>query len=185
MQEFIIKIDQREKKPWFTGLNQTHSKKTSIRYARNETADYTIEGGENEIAIERKSLIDMLGTLSLAKDDAGNRKRDRFEREIGRMQGIRQSYIVVEAPLERILQCGQALKGQISKILLLRIIIRLKRKYPRTRWFFAANREQAEQISFTLLWKAYQKIKGDVKCCQKEPGKQFCKCSKRETRRLK
>ena len=170
----IIKIDQREKKPWFTGLNQTHSKKTSIRYARNETADYTILGGEDEIAIERKTLIDMLGTLSLAKDDAWNRKRDRFENEIRRMQGIRQTFIVVEAPLERVLQTGLAIKGQISKILLLRAIIRLKRKYPRTRWYFAANREHAEMIGFMLLWKAYQQINKEAICCQNNSKKKFC-----------
>lgn len=116
----------------------------------------------------------MLGTLSLAKDDAGNRKRDRFEKEIKRMQGIRQTFIVVEAPLERVLQTGQAIKGQISKILLLRAIIRLKKKYPRTRWYFAANREHAEMIGFMLLWKAYQRINKEAICCQNNSKKKFC-----------
>lgn len=170
MQEFIIKIDQREKKPWFLLL----APKIKIRYARNTTADYTIEGGEQEIAIERKTLVDILGTLSLAKDDAGNRKRDRFEKEIKRMQGIRQTFIVVEAPLERVLQTGLAIKGQISKILLLRAIIRLKMKYPQTRWYFATNREQAEMIGFILLWRAYQRINKEALCYQKNFKIKFC-----------
>lgn len=153
--EFIVKIDQREKKPWFVIGNNNHFK---YQFSRNATADYTITGGESEIAIERKSLIDFFGTMILGKDNAGNRKRDRFENEIERMQSIRNTFIIVEAPLDRILQCGISLKGQIYKILLFRAILRLKKKYPKTRWIFATDRQSAEKIGLRILFNAYQKI---------------------------
>ena len=52
------------------------------------TADYTIQGLENFIAIERKNLDDLLGCCG--------RERERFEKEIQRLLGYPCRALVIE-----------------------------------------------------------------------------------------
>lgn len=54
-----------------------------------QTGDYSLVGLESHIAIERKSLDDLLGSLGTG--------RDRFERELERMRGLPCRYVIVEA----------------------------------------------------------------------------------------
>lgn len=53
------------------------------------TGDYSVLGLEHLVAVERKSLDDMLGCVG--------RDRDRFEREIARLRGFEAKAIVIEA----------------------------------------------------------------------------------------
>jgi len=79
--EPIILIDTRERKPWrFTSA--TLSEKL-------ETGDYTVAGCEHLVAVERKSLDDLV--LCLTGD------RERFERELTRGTRIPHFIVVVEA----------------------------------------------------------------------------------------
>ncbi len=82
----VIMIDQREKLPWkFDSPTES---------ALLQTADYSIRGLEHRIAIERKSLDDLLGCVG--------RNRERFTRELERLQGIQCRCVVVESSLEDI-----------------------------------------------------------------------------------
>lgn len=58
------------------------------------TGDYSIKGLENHVAIERKSIDDLMGCIG--KD------RERFEREIARLRGYPVKALVVEATWEQI-----------------------------------------------------------------------------------
>jgi len=58
------------------------------------TGDYSIKGLENLVAVERKSLPDLMGCIG--------RDRERFEREIQRMKGIPSRCLVVEASWDEI-----------------------------------------------------------------------------------
>lgn len=59
-----------------------------------ETGDYSIEGMESRVTVERKSLTDLYGTLGGG--------RERFEREFERMQAMEFAAVVVEAGLPEI-----------------------------------------------------------------------------------
>lgn len=59
-----------------------------------KTGDYSLEGFEDRVTIERKSLSDLLG--SLGSD------RDRFMREVLRMQGYEYAGLVIEASMQTI-----------------------------------------------------------------------------------
>ena len=87
---FTVVIDNSEQLPW-----QFQSLKTDEPPSRRHlsrplvvptiwksinTADYSIEGFENQIVIERKSHADAAATFT--------RDRERFERELERMQDI-------------------------------------------------------------------------------------------------
>jgi len=59
------------------------------------TGDYSIKGHEDAVCCERKSLDDLYGTVGHG--------RDRFIRELERMQSYRFRALVIEATLEQVL----------------------------------------------------------------------------------
>jgi DNA excision repair protein ERCC-4 len=78
----VVVIDTREQRPyWFP--------RSVVRTLRS--GDYSIEGHEDEVAIERKSKADAYGTIGGG--------RDRFRREIERLARYDFAAIVVESSL--------------------------------------------------------------------------------------
>ncbi|WKZ17749.1 MAG: ERCC4 domain-containing protein [Candidatus Jettenia sp. CY-1] len=63
-----------------------------VKIATLSTGDYSLEHFEDKVTIERKSLPDLLGSL-------GN-DRDRFMREIQRMQAFEYAGLVIEASMQ-------------------------------------------------------------------------------------
>ncbi len=78
----VVIIDTREQNPWeFSNLA---SEPGSLA-----TGDYSIRGLEHLIAVERKSLDDLLACIG--------RERDRFRRELKRLQAYRFRVLIIEA----------------------------------------------------------------------------------------
>jgi ERCC4-type nuclease len=84
--DLTIIIDSREQKPY--------KFKNSI-VKKLDAGDYSILGFENQIAIERKSKSDAYGTI-------GN-GRDRFIRELIRLESYKYKAIIIEASLSNFL----------------------------------------------------------------------------------
>ena len=61
------------------------------------TGDYSVGGYEDSFAIERKSLADLVNTVIHG--------RDRFERELARMDGFKFRRLLVTCPFARV-DCG-------------------------------------------------------------------------------
>lgn len=159
--QFTIIADVREKTPWLFRSQWNLIKFDYSRLKKLYNADYTIQGGEDYIAIERKSVKDFIGTLSLEKTLQGSTRRNRFELELERMQGaVQNCYVIAEVPLSRILKTTGDI-STVNKTLLLRAIVRLKRRYPKIKWEFYENREAAEARAFYLLVAAYKTLKKD------------------------
>lgn len=86
----VVLVDTREQSPleigrfdnWFEGS----------KLATLETGDYSIEGMEHLVSLERKSLNDLVATLM--------HNRQRFFRELERMQAFPYRAILVEASYE-------------------------------------------------------------------------------------
>lgn len=77
----VVLIDRREQNPWsFANLP---SESDSL-----PTGDYSVRGLEHLVAIERKSLDDLLACCG--------RERDRFKRELQRLRAYRFRVLVVE-----------------------------------------------------------------------------------------
>ncbi len=81
---FTLIIDTRENDPLF----QRPPKGLPIIRTTLETGDYSILGFEGKIAVERKTIPDLLSCL-------GN-DRERFKRELEKLQGYEWKAIVVE-----------------------------------------------------------------------------------------
>jgi ERCC4-type nuclease len=89
-----ILVDTREQRPLSFGA-------APIRVATLATGDYSIEGGVDLVAIERKSLSDLFACI------AG--QRNRFERELERLAVLRYGALVIEATLADVLAgCPQS-----------------------------------------------------------------------------
>ena len=78
----VIVVDTREQEPWSFRDLATES-------GTLDTGDYSVRGLEHVVAIERKSLDDLLACIG--------RERDRFKRELQRLRAYRFRCLVVEA----------------------------------------------------------------------------------------
>lgn len=84
-------IDTREQKPWLLSPLKT-------QVATLTTGDYSVLGLERQIALERKSLPDLLGCIG------GGRKR--FESEIERLQAYPTRCVIIECSWREFEQGG-------------------------------------------------------------------------------
>jgi len=84
-----VLVDTSEKNPW------AFSPGVLLAYANLASGDYTVEGLERVITLERKSLDDLANTLA--------HDRDRFFAEARRLQEYRYRAIIVEGDLRQIL----------------------------------------------------------------------------------
>lgn len=77
-----ILIDTREQRP-LPFPSEAETARATLK-----VGDYTIEGFEDEVVVERKSLSDLMGSIS--------HDRERFIKELRRMRSYRLSVIVIE-----------------------------------------------------------------------------------------
>lgn len=97
MSEPTIIIDTREQRPWrFTGPSRRATVATG--------ADYTLEGAETEIGIERKSLEDLVGSITAGKE--------RFARSIAALKTRRWRCVIVESSISCVI--GGMYRSRIS-----------------------------------------------------------------------
>ncbi len=134
-----ILVDSREQHPFpFQG---EHYKDVQIERATLPTGDYSLAGLTDMVAIERKSIDDLVGCLT--------RERERFERELARARGLELFCVVVEASWEE-LSRGQFRSKMTAKSACQSVIAMQARGTP---FFFAGSRPAAEYFSYSLLQK--------------------------------
>lgn len=106
-------------------------------------ADYSIDGLEEEIQIERKSKEDLFGTL-------GGR-RDEFEAEISRLnERCKVAAVFVESEWTDIFQNPPS-HSRLPPKVVSRTVSSWTQKYPMVHWFFCAGRQHAESAVFRHL----------------------------------
>lgn len=98
---FVVICDTREARPFrFEGLfadAKDGNRPLLVRTERRGLAsgDYSLAGYADRVAIERKSLADLLSTLG--------QERERFERELARLDQMEHALVVVEASWHQVL----------------------------------------------------------------------------------
>lgn len=89
-----IIVDTREQRPWtFEDLPHIETRKAKL-----EAGDYSVEGLERRVAIERKSLDDWIGTVL--------RERPRFYRELEALRAYDVRAVMIESSVAEILRGG-------------------------------------------------------------------------------
>ena len=100
--EPVIVVDSREQNPWkFANLPSAPGSLS--------TADYSVKGLEHLIAVERKSLDDLLACIGI--------HRDRFKRELQRLRAYRFRALIIEANYNDLERGGWRSKIQPSAVL--------------------------------------------------------------------
>lgn len=142
---FRVVRDSREKKGhgWYFRASANCD---GMDVRKVETGDYTIEGYEHLIMIERKSKQDLWQTLTSG--------RPRFMREMDRAKKIPARYIVIEASL------GDIQRGsRFSKVrgdFIIASLISLEQKYGVHVIFASKKKGVAQKYVRKLLEKLYQ-----------------------------
>lgn len=152
VEPFTILIDNREQMPWtFSGITEPRkpTKRNPIPrtqvlvrtlQATLKTGDYTIQGCEDVLAIERKSTADLIGTLT-----AG---RERFENELERMRQIKHAFVIVEGALGDLL-LNMPDHTTVSPQTIQMSVVSLCVRFPGVQWFFcdeAKSRSNGTEI---------------------------------------
>ena len=146
MTDFDIVVDSREQLPFWPNLERKGLK----------TGDYSIKGYENRIAIERKSLADLAGTLG--------KGHARFRKELERAKNLDYFAVVVEGSrtaLER-KEWYQSFRCKMHGYVLAKIVDTLDVKYG-VHFIFCNGREEAKRVILGKF-RAFLKMVEDEKC---------------------
>ena len=132
-----IVVDSRERQPW---LFRAFPSVMTVR-ATLDAGDYKAEG--SAFVVERKTGADFLSSISWG--------RERFERELARMQAAGGGVIVVEADLHELLH-GAANRGgaRVHPNAILGSVASFLVRFG-VPVLFASNRDDAEALGFHLL----------------------------------
>ena len=104
------------------------------------TGDYSILHLEHQIAIERKSLSDLLGSLTSG--------RERFTRELERGRGMSVFAVAVEADWLDLVEGRYRSRMTPAAATASVLSLSMRTRVP---FYFCGSREQAEAVTFNLL----------------------------------
>lgn len=137
-----IIIDSREQAP-YTFTKQQYNGVTAEQ-GTLATGDYSIKGLESHIALERKSLSDLTGTLTTG--------RERFTRECERGKGLEYFGLIIEASLDDIK--SHAYKSKVKPHSVLQSLASFSVKYA-LHVHYCGSREGGEYMTYSLLEKFF------------------------------
>ncbi len=143
---YTIIVDTREQQPW-------NFKHHSIASKKLDAGDYSLEGFENILAIERKKSVCEI---------ANNVVESRFKDALERLGQLKYSFILLEFDLENVLNypIGSTLpkrlwdKTKITPTFLLRNILDWELKY-NIKIFFCGSSSNAEQLAEYIFRKIF------------------------------
>ena len=143
----VVVIDTREQLPYLFPRCRASVHKL-------EAGDYSLEGYENVMAVERKSANDFFGSLVNNKDKDN---RDRFERELEILKGYKFKALVIEAEEQEILQPEMYGRG-ISSNSIKGSIISFEVKYGLHVYYGSRERCENKILNWFIYW---MKLNGD------------------------
>jgi len=139
-----IIVDSREQNP-FSFERQTDVEVIAGSLA---TGDYSLPGLEDMVAVERKSLDDLVGCL------AGG-GRERFERELSRGRALACFAVVVEAGFGEL--AGKQYRSRMNPHAAAQSVIAFQVRY-KTPFIWAGSRLNAEYFTYWTLAKFHKEI---------------------------
>lgn len=123
--------------------------------------DYTIDGLEQKVCVERKSISDVSATLLGWDKEGKTGRRERFEKQLKIMEGFWRSAVIVEATYGDVLrevQCYGQKPAWLNRKITNRTFISWSQRY-RVPWYFFDTRRLAEVNCFRILQKAWKEFK--------------------------
>lgn len=140
MEPLRITIDTREQKPY--AFERWVSKgEATLETGTLPEGDYALSGAPQLIAIERKSLDDLVNCLG--------KERERFERELWRLRAYPYACVVAECNYDQLILGNYW--SAINRLAVIASIAAFQLRYVPI--FFASNREGGELMIWQLLAK--------------------------------
>jgi ERCC4-type nuclease len=168
---YTIVIDSREQRPFlFTGIRSDarHGKRVlAVQLVRKGLAsgDYSLEGFEDKVAVERKGLSDLYS--SLGKD------RRRFNRELERLAAYDFAAVVIETDWDTIINRPPE-RSKLRPKRVFRTVIAWQQRYPRVHWWACPGRRFAEIVTLRLLERYWRDHLPPTQTCppagKRQPG---------------
>lgn len=157
---FTVLVDHREQLPYsFSDLPPKAAWRgrlcVPIERTHLVTGDYTIRGLEDRLALERKSLADLYGTIGQA--------RERFEAELERLNQMTFAAVIVEATLREAWNPAAVRSEWMSRLKPRAVegsVVAWSVRYPRVHWWHAGDRVAGEVRAFEAMeqfWKFSQR----------------------------
>jgi DNA excision repair protein ERCC-4 len=134
--DLIVIVDTREQTPL-----EFPAEIVTVRGTLN-AGDYSVQGLEDLVAVERKELSDLVACVGP--------ERDRFERELLRLRGWHSKAVMVEATLAQLEKGGW--RSQVTPAAVLGSIAAWRIKY-KVEFIYAGNHELAAGECLRLLRK--------------------------------
>ena len=141
MPQPVILVDSREQRPYLFQKFPCAIKRVGLKQG-----DYSVEGLESRVAVERKSLSDLVGTLTQG--------RDRFYRELDRLASYDFVAIVIEATYRQVAH-GPYAFSRAKPYSIIRTLHSIQQKRG-VQVIFAGDAAHAEEWTFNALemyWK--------------------------------
>ena len=136
-------IDSREKTPWvYNSEYKTIRKKLDV-------GDYSLDGYETRVSIERKNIFDMVSCCSNRKPE---RNRERFKRMLDKMQHYEFRAVIIEGSLTMLM--AGSWRGTMRPASVLGSIISWSQRY-RIPFFFGDNPQRASYLCLAILKTAH------------------------------
>ena len=142
-----ILTDSREQKPY--------EFKTPSGIGTLSCGDYSIQGLQDYISIERKSLPDLIASLSNG--------RDRFERELYRGKSLDYFCLVIECSLSDIIE--HKYKSQMEPKAAIQSLLAFSIRYRLPVWF-CESRQYGQRVTESLLLKYANEIEKRYECIE-------------------
>lgn len=130
-----VVVDSREQCPFtFEGLGAV------VEVATLQAGDYSVRGFENRVALERKSLDDLLHSIST--------ERERFSRELQRLKACDAAAVIVESPAAA-LRSGRY-RSRMDPASAWQTCVAFMQRF-RVAFIFCESRQDAERVAFDFL----------------------------------
>lgn len=144
----VIVIDTREQLPWDFEAERFATVRRAL-----PSGDYSLEGLETEVAIERKSLDDFVGCCVTS--------RERFLAEMERLRSYKHACVVVEATYRDVLEHRYTAQGvHPQSILGTASMIWLAFGVP---VFFVGDRPEAREFAERILLQVHKRREEEAK----------------------
>lgn len=150
---FLLLVDDREGLPFaFANIKadaRDGHKPIAVRseVRRLLTGDYSIDGYQDRIAIERKSHGDLFSTLG--------QRREPFEAELARLNEMDFAAVVIESSWYQI-AFEPPERSRMNPKCVMRSILAWSQRFPRVHWFPMGSRAMAEVTTYRLLERFYR-----------------------------
>lgn len=138
----VIVVDTREQEPY-----QFNPARVAVVRRALPAGDYSVEGMETVVAVERKTVEDLVKTVI--------RERDRFVRELDRLALYQASCVVVEGNLSDVLEARYRCGAHPQSVLGAVVGIIVDHRVP---VYFCADRQSARAFVEAYLLRLERKL---------------------------